>query len=387
MSGFDVIVVGVGAMGSAACYQLAKRGARVLGLEQFDIPNALGSSHGQSRMIRMAYYEHPDYVPLLRRAYELWEEQEVESGQKLLYLTGGIYIGPPEGEIVAGSLRSAQQYNLPHEFLDRKELRHRFGQFHVDESWVALYEPQAGFLVPERVISAYAQAALREGAEIHGHEQVISWKSDGRGVSVTTNIGEYRADKLVFCGGPWSSCLIRDLGMELVVTRQVLAWVWPRQPKQFALGEFPVFAVDCLDGTLHYGFPMSEDYPGFKVAHHAPGAVTDPDFVTRGQKPGDQQTFRPFLQKILPDANGPLLSMKICLYTNSPDHHFIIDRHPKYERVTIACGFSGHGFKFSSVVGEIIADLALKGQTALPAQFLQLRRFALSSPALSGRRE
>jgi sarcosine oxidase len=375
MSGFDVIVVGVGAMGSAACYQLAKRGARVLGLEQFDIPNALGSSHGQSRMIRMAYYEHPDYVPLLRRAYERWDELERESGQKLLYLTGGIYIGPLEGEIVGGSLRSARLHDLPHELLNRQELSDRFPQFHVPDEWVALHEPRAGFLVPERVITAYAQTALRAGAELHGREQVIAWKSDNRGVSVTTNVGEYHADKLLLCGGPWSSCLVQDLGVKLAVTRQVLAWVWPGQPKQFALGEFPVFAVDHLDGTLHYGFPMTEDYPGFKVAHHAPGAATDPDFVTRGEKPGDQETFRPFLRQMIPDADGPMLSMKVCLYTNSPDHHFIIDRHPLHERVTIACGFSGHGFKFASVVGEILADLALKGSTALPVQFLQLSRF------------
>jgi sarcosine oxidase len=259
--------------------------------------------------------------------------------------------------------------------LDAAELRRRFPQFHVPQDWVVVQEPAAGFLLPERVISAYTSAALRAGAELHGRERVVEWSAGDRDVVVRTDRAEYAARHLIFCGGPWSGCLIRDMGVQLVVTRQVLAWVWPREPEQFALGKLPVWAIDRLDGTLHYGFPMMDDVPGFKVAHHGPGAATDPDCVARDPQPGDEETFRPILRLMMPAADGPVLSMKVCLYTNSPDGHFIIDRHPLHERVTIACGFSGHGFKFASVVGEILADLAMSGSTRLPAQFLQLRRF------------
>jgi sarcosine oxidase len=372
---YDVIVIGVGAMGSSACYHLARRGARVLGLEQFDIPHALGSSHGQSRMIRLAYYEHPDYVPLLKRAYELWHELEAISGQKLLYLTGGLYIGPQSGELVAGSLECARRHALAHELLDRQELARRFPQFQVPGDYVALYEAQAGFLLPERVISAYAEAALRAGAQLHGREPVLDWSASARGATVRTTRGEYRADKLVFCGGAWSGRLLKDLGANLTVTRQVLGWVWPTQPDLFTLGRLPVWAIDRLDGTIYYGFPMMNDVPGFKLAHHGPLAATDPDRVARDPLPGDEETFRPVLRSMIPAADGPLLSMKVCLYTNSPDQHFIIDRHPLHDRVTIACGFSGHGFKFASVVGEILADYATSGKIALPAQFLRIDRF------------
>jgi sarcosine oxidase len=371
---YDVIVIGLGAMGSATCHQLAMRGARVLGLEQFDIPNALGSSHGSSRMIRLAYYEHPDYVPLLRRAYELWDELEAQSGQKLLHRTGGLYMGPRDGEIVGGSLRSAREHGLPHELLEPDELRRRFSQFQLPDDWVALHEPEAGFLRPEAVIAVYAGLALRGGAELHGRERVIDWKADGSGVTVTTSRGQYHANQLIFCGGPWSGKLVHDLGIEIRVTRQVLGWVWPKEPEKFALGRIPVWAIDHLDGTIHYGFPMMDDVPGFKLAHHSPGSVADPDKVARDPQPGDEETFRPILRKMIPAADGPLLSMKVCMYTNSPDGHFIIDRHPKHERVTVACGFSGHGFKFASVVGEILADLAMSGMARLPLEFLALSR-------------
>lgn len=375
VSGFDVIVVGVGAMGSSTCFHLASRGVRVLGLEQFDIPHARGSSHGQSRMIRMAYYEHPDYVPLLRRAYELWDEIEHVSGQKLLHVTGGVYMGPREGEIVGGSLQSARQHGLPHELLDRATVAERYPQFQIPDDWSALFEPRAGFLLPERTVAAYAEAALRRRAELHGHEPVIEWRATDRGVSVRTTRGEYQADHLVFCGGPWSGRLVSELGVPLVVTRQVLGWVWPKNPAFFELGRLPVWAIE-KPGGIYYGFPMMPDSPGFKLADHSFGAPTDPDRVAREVTAEDERTFRPAIQQYIPEAQGPTLAMRVCLYTHSPDHHFIIDRHPEHGRVTVACGFSGHGFKFASVVGEVLADLAMQGRTSLPVEFLGLRRFA-----------
>jgi len=372
---FDVIVIGVGAMGSAACYQLARRGVRVLGLEQFDIPHALGSSHGGSRMIRLAYYEHPDYVPLLRRSYQLWDELEADSGEKLLYRTGGLYMGPETGEIVGGALQSARQHGLAHQLLNRGEIRKSYPQFTIPEEWVAIYEPEAGFLIPEKVVATYANLAIRAGAELHGREAVTDWNASASGATVRTTRGEYHAGRLLFCGGPWTSKIVRDLGVELNVTRQVLAWVWPKKPDDFALGRLPVWAIDRLDGTIYYGFPMMNDIPGFKLAHHGPGQTTDPDHVARDPQAGDEQTFRPALRQFIPQADGPVLSMKVCLYTNTPDHHFIVDRHPAHERVTIACGFSGHGFKFASAMGEALAELMLNGATSQPTNFLGLERF------------
>ncbi len=348
----------------------------MLGLEQFDVPNALGSSLGASRMIRMAYYEHPDYVPLLRRAYELWDELEQASGQKLLHLTGGLYLGPPAGGLITGSLRAAREHHLEHELLDGGAIVERFPMFRVPPGWSGLYEARAGFLLPERVISTQAQAALRGGAELHGREPVIEWEARPDGVTVRTPKATYQAARLIFCGGAWSIRLLDGLGVTLRATRQVLGWVWPHRPDTFALGRFPVWAIDRPDGSIYYGFPMmsNSDMPGLKVAWHGTGPETDPDRVIRHELPGDEESFRPALTQYLPDADGPLLALRTCLYTNSPDHHFIIDRHPLHDNVTIACGFSGHGFKFASVIGELLADLALEGKTALPAEFLRLGR-------------
>ena len=371
----DVIVVGVGTMGAAACAELARRGAKVLGVEQFDIPHALGAHHGRSRMFRLAYFEHPDYVPLLKRAFNLWKRLEKTSGVKVFHVTGGVYLGRPDGDTVGKSAASAERHGLDHALLDPAERLGRFPQFTLPDDYAALYEPTAGFVVPELAVGAMASEALRHGAELHGREAVLDWSSDASGVRVRTDRAEYRAEKLVFAAGAWSSRLVRNLGVPLIVTRQTLGWFAPRDPAPFRYGEFPVWAFDAPDGSLYYGFPILPDHPGFKIARHQPGPPTDPDTVIRTPLPGDESDLRAALVKHIPDADGPLLSLIVCFYTNSPDSHFIIDRHPMHERVTIACGFSGHGFKFAPVVGEILADLAMHGKTTLPAQFLGLPRF------------
>ena len=375
---FDVIVVGVGAMGAAACWMLARRGVRVLGLEQFDLPHTRGSSHGYSRVTRTAYYEHPDYVPLLRRAHALWAELEQESGERILDLVGGLYLGPIDGPLVGGSRRAARQHALAHELLDRATVAARFPQFAVPDDWVAMLEPDAGFLRPELAISALANCALRRGAAIHGHEEVLSWHEHAAHVSVTTTRGSYEAERLIFTAGAWNGQLLRDLAVELVVTRQVLGWVWPRNWRSFQLGTLPIWMIDRLDGSVYYGFPMITQSPGLKVALHAPLRPTDPNQVSREILPGDEETFREGLRRFLPNADGPLLALRTCLYTNTPDGHFIIDRHPAHSRVFVAAGFSGHGFKFASVIGETLADLATTGKTQLPVGFLGLGRFNVS---------
>ncbi len=381
---YDIIVVGVGAMGSAACFQLARRGVRVLGLEQFDIPHALGSSHGVSRMIRLAYYEHPDYVPLLLRAYELWDELEHASGQKLLHVTGGLYMGRADCELVAQSALAARQHQLAHELLDHSQVASRFPQFRLPSDHVGLFEPRAGFLSPEKVVASYARAAIEAGAEIHGREPVRNWECNSSGVRVRTDAGEYHADKIVFTAGAWTDKLVRDLGVQLVVTRQVMLWFSPpREHAIYELGQMPVWAIDRPAGGLYYGFPISPDDVGLKLACHAPGTPTDPDAVARNPQPGDVDEVHDALRNYLPGfAQSSLLSQRVCLYTTSPDQHFIIDEHPKHRgRVVLACGFSGHGFKFASVVGEILADLSTRGRTGCPVEFLRLDRLSPSDPA------
>jgi sarcosine oxidase len=372
---YDVIVIGLGAMGSAACYHLAKRGARVLGLEKFDIPHSQGSSHGFSRAIRSTYYEDPDYVPLVTRAFAMWQELEAETGQKLMHVTGALYMGPLGGEVVGGSLLSARKYNLPHELMDRATLGQRYPQFRVPDDFVGLLEQNAGFIHPEKAVAAHALQAMRSGAELHGREAVTGWTAEAGGVSVTTDRGTYHGAQLLFCGGAWTDKLVRDLGVPLVVTRQVLAWFWPKNPDLFQLGRIPVWALDRLDGTTHYGFPMMADNPGFKLAHHNRGLTSDPDTVERSPLPGDEEDCRRALRENIPEAEGPLLALRVCMYTNTPDLNFIVDRHPHHERVTLACGFSGHGFKFATVMGEVLADLTTAGQTAHPIGFLGLARF------------
>jgi sarcosine oxidase len=372
----DVIVVGVGAMGSATCWHLAKRGARVLGIEQHDVPHALGSSGGHSRLIRLAYYEHPDYVPLLRRAYALWDEIERESGRTLLHETGGLYLGRERESFVAESLRAAQRHDLPHEMLDRDQIGARFPQFRVPEDHVGFFEPGAGALLSEDAIAAFAAAARQRGAEIHTREAVVEWRRDDAGVTVRTDRATHRAAHVVFCAGAWTDRLLRDLGVPLVVTRQVMGWVAPRDPAPFALGTFPCWAIQNDDGSLHYGMPILPDAAGLKIAHHGRGPATDVASVDRTPRATDEDDFRPALRRLLPAADGPLAAMRVCLYTGSPDSHFVVDRHPRERRATIACGFSGHGFKFASVIGEALADLSTRGATELPIGFLGFRRFA-----------
>ena len=383
---FDTIVIGAaGAMGSAACYHLAKRGQRVLGLDQFPIAHDRGSSHGFSRMIRMCYYEHPDYVPLLRRAYTLWRELESASGERLLFTPGGVYMGREDSDAVAGSLRAAVQHMLPHEMLSRRELAARFPQFHVPDDFVALFEPVAGWLAPERVIRAHAQLAAAHGATIKPGERVESWDADGTGVRVRTSTAEYRAESLVIAAGVWANRVIGDLAVPIIPTRQVLGWFTPRDPEPFHKPDAPVWAMKTPadspgGGDLFYGFPATSEAPGgtssVKVARHAQGTLIDPDRDGREPLRSDEDDIRPFLQTFLPGADGPVAELRICMYENSPDSHFIIDRHPKHANVVIAAGFSGHGFKFASVVGEVLADLATRGQTDHEIGFLGLRRFA-----------
>jgi sarcosine oxidase len=325
-------------------------------------------------------------VPLLRRAYQLWHELEEASGRKLLHQTGGLYVGAPESGLVAGSLQASRDHGLDHELLDQEQLARRYPQFNLPESYIGFWDPHAGLLLSEHAVSTHAELALRCGAELHGHEPVTSWTAGAGGVTVATPKGEYRAGRVVFCGGAWSDRLVSDLGVPLRVTRQVLGWLWPREPERFQLGTLPVWAVEDEKADFYYGFPMMAGALGLKVAHHWQAGETDPDHVVREPIAGDEEDFRPAVRRFLPGADGPLLGLTVCLYTNTPDSHFVVDSHPEHKNVTLACGFSGHGFKFASVMGEALADLALEGNSRLPMDFLALKRFDKDAVGISASR-
>lgn len=375
---FDVIVAGVGAMGAAACFHLARRGARVLGLERLGIPHELGSSGGHTRLIRLAYYEHPDYVPLLHRAYHNWRELESSVGTKLLHETGAVYIGPPDGHLVAGSLQAARAHGIEHEMLSPAEVVERCGPFEVPDGFAAFYEPTGGFLLAQESIASYAELALARGAELHAAEAMQSWSAGANGVEVTTDHGSYAADRLVVTAGAWSEQALGELGVELTVTRQAMVWLWPNDPDRFRLGNFTCWGIE--DDTpgfrgIYYGFPIVPGQPGLKLAHHAPGEEATAEHMDRLPRKEDAHTVDDVLTKFLPLAKGSVINIKLCMYTMSPDEHFIVDVHPEHSNVVFGCGFSGHGFKFASVIGEVLADLALDSRSDLPIEFMSLKRF------------
>ncbi len=378
---YDVIVLGVGSMGSAACYHLASRGFKVLGIEQFDIPHDQGSHAGQSRIIRKAYFEHPDYVPLLERAYQNWKSLEEETGAKIYTRTGLFYLGKPDSAIIKGVKEASKLYHVPVEELTPAQSVTRFPQFVVPAGFQSLYEPEAGFVTPERAILAFTEAAMAKGAVIKTKERIQGWKSNKDGIEVTTSSGTFKAGKIIITAGAWTSKLIK-LPTTLKVTRQTVAWLKPKDPARFALGHFPCWIHEDPAKGSFYGFPVlpTAQYGGpigLKLAHHYPQAEVDPDQVNRDIPPAHIDELKVFLKTYMPEAEGEPFSVKSCLYTYSKDENFIIDHLPGYDgAVTFACGFSGHGFKFASVVGEILADLALNGQTSLPAGFLGLKRFS-----------
>ena len=377
MNRYDVIVVGLGGMGSATAYHLARRGKRVLGLEQFDLLHTQGSSHGQTRIIRLAYHEHPSYVPLLQRAYELWHDLEGDAGEELLITTGCLEGGPEDGRVFQGSLEAARQHGLPHEVLDGQELRRRFPGFAgIDDAMHAVLQPDGGFLLAERTILAHVNGALNAGAELRFREAMRGWEptADG-GVRVSTERGTYEADRLVLCAGAWARSVLPRLHALAVPERQVLAWFTPLRRELFTPERLPVFLIDVPEGHF-YGFPV-HDIPGFKVGlyHHfrEPMDPADPD---RSVRADDEAALRAFTERYLPDAAGPTVMLVACLFTNSPDEHFLLDRLPDAPQVSLFAGESGHGYKFASVVGEILADLAIEGSTRHDIGLFRLDRFA-----------
>jgi len=368
---YDAIVVGVGGMGSAALYHLARRGKRVLGIERFDIPHEHGSSHGLTRIIRQAYFEHPSYVPLVRRAYELWRELEAEAGEQLLYVTGAVEGGP---RIFEGVVRSSIEHALPFEELDGAEVSRRFPAYRLPPDLPVVYQRDGGFVLPERCIEAHVAGALARGAEVRTGERVLEWSAERDGIRVRTERGEVEGERLVLTAGAYSQEVARLAPGMVVAQRQVLGWLEPSRPELFAPERFPVFNLALEEGHV-YGFP-AHGVPGFKIGYYDyEGAKGDPESIPREPRPADEVPLRRFAERYFPDGAGPVLDLKTCLFELSPDEHFLIDRHPETELAVVGAGFSGHGFKFCSVVGEILADLTLEGETLHDIGFLRLSRF------------
>lgn len=371
---FDCIVIGVGGMGSSTLYNLAKRGRRVLGLEQFDIPHAEGSSHGVNRIIRLAYYEHPSYVPLLRRAYELWSEIESVTGEQLLYKTGSIDTAPSGHEVFEGSLESCLLHDIPHRVLNHAQINEEFPGYQLPPGHMGLLQGDGGFVLSERSIVAYANAAMSTGAEIHAREVVSGWEPDQGGVRVFTDRGEYTAERLVITAGAWTSGMVPILDDLAVPERQVLAWLQPIDGSLYTPEVFPVFNA-YFDEGRYYGFPV-HGIPGFKVGrYHHLEEVIDPDFAIKTVDSEDEAVLRSAVERYFPKANGTTMTLKTCMFTNTPDEHFIVDLLPANSQVVVAAGFSGHGFKFASVIGEILADLAINGETEHNIDLLKIDRF------------
>ncbi|ORM23929.1 N-methyl-L-tryptophan oxidase [Williamsia sp. 1135] len=373
---YDVIVLGLGGMGSAAAYHLAARGRRVLGLERFTPAHDQGSSHGGSRIIRQSYFEDPAYVPLLLRSYELWEKLKRDSGIDVYSVTGGLFMGPAEPTTFSGSLRASEQWDLAHEVLTDREVHRRFPAFDPPAGHMALYESMAGFARPEATVQAHINLAHNAGADLHFGEPVTSWSDSGDGVVVTTEAGTYRAAHVVVCPGAWAPKILSDIGIPIRIERQVMYWIDPVAGSAPMEGG-PIYIHETDGVEQIYGFPPI-DGPGggAKVAFFRKGEDCTPETIDRTVYPHEIEAMVERVGRLLPGLTGSVLDTATCMYSTTPDENFVIARHPGHHNVTVACGFSGHGFKFVPVVGEILADLAIDGATDHPIALFDPKRLA-----------
>jgi sarcosine oxidase len=375
MSGSHIAVIGLGATGSAALYQLARRGVRATGLEQFDLGHDRGSSHGPTRIFRLAHFENASYVPLLRRAYTLWRDLETAARQQLVSLTGIVEIGSPDGELVKGTLAAARRYDLPHEVLDATALMRRSAAYRLPREFIAVWQPDGGIIEAERAVKTEIRLAQDAGALVRMREKVLAIEPTSQSVRIVTDRAAFNADGAIIAAGPWLNALLPNLDLPLRITRQVVGWFEPNDAAQFSPQRFPVFLLESHHG-IHYGFP-TYGTKGVKVSkHHHADETIEPDSCERRVTQQDEALIRAPLAQYLPGANGRLLDAQTCLYTMTPDDTFIVDRMPGFPHVVIASPCCGRGFKFSPVIGEIVADLITAGTTANDISQFRLQRFA-----------
>lgn len=371
---FEAAVIGLGAMGSAALYHLARRNLRAVGFERFSTGHERGSSHGATRIIRLGYFEHPSYVPLLRRAYALWRDLEDASGRSLMTITGIAEIGRDDSELVQGTLASSRQHDLPHTILDAAQMMRRYPAFRLPPDFISVLQPDGGYLEAEAAVQAHLDLARDAGAAIHHNRRVLAIEPKGDAVRVITESGPVEAATAIVSAGPWLKTLLPGLAADLKVTRQAVLWTEPQNRDLLLPDRFPVFMIETERG-IHYGFPLHGDN-GVKIAkHHHENEAVDPESYDRQVNADDERIVRSVIAEYLPAANGKLLTAKTCLYTMSPDEHFILDRLPGAPQIIVASPCSGHGFKFAPVIGETLADLAASGHTKNDISRFQLKRF------------
>lgn len=375
MRSFDVAVLGVGGIGSAACFHLARAGLRVLGIEQFSIPHSRGSSHGVTRILREGLHENETYVPMVRRAVELWRELEKLSGTQLFYQTGSLDAGLPNSAIVVGSLSSCKQWDIAHRVYTSAEVRRHYPVIQLYDDMMAVFQPRSGFVLAEASITAHVNAAGERGAEIHGHEKLVSWERVKSGFVVETNRDRYEAGQLILTLGAWAAKLAGH-GVRVRPERTVLGWFQPvNNTASFLPGALPVWIIDSPDGGHFYGLPIF-GIPGFKLGRLSRDLPeVDPDAPLRRPDSDDERDLRQFLEKHFPAANGPVLSMQTAFFEHSPDRHFIIGELPDTRGAWVMAGLSGHGFKYASALGELAKDLVVGGKSTYDLRPFRLERF------------
>ena len=375
---FDVAVIGLGAMGSAALSHLAARGIKAIGLDAYFPAHAMGSSHGDSRLIRLGYFEDPSYVPLLQSAYSNWRALEARSRSEVLTITGVLQIGAPDSKIVTGTRASCEMHGLAYEELDQAAMKARFPVFSLDADEIALLDPQGGYIRPEAAVMGYLKLAAEDGAVLHFGERVTAIEPDDTGVTITSAIGSYRAAKVVVATGSWIAELVPQLKDHAVPIRQVVAWYQPRDGFVTQPQRMPVFLRDEGDDGSYFGFPVI-GVDGVKIGRHAHfREPIDPNQPNPPVNDADTALLDAFIARRLPTAGGLRVNAITCRYTMLPSEDFLIDQLPGDPRIVVASPCSGHGFKFTSVIGEILADLALEGGTALPIaafSFAKMDRF------------
>lgn len=386
MQTFDAIVLGVGGVGSAVLYQLAQRGVRAIGIDRFNPPHDRGSTHGHTRVIRRAYFEHPDYVPLLAESYDLWRSLEQLSGKHLYHEVGLIEIGPPDGVVVPGVLRAAAEHNLNVQSLTSAEIAERWPGLRTVGEVAGVFEPRAGYLLVEDCVAAHLTLAQAAEASLMLDTVAHNWRATDGEVRVETDRGTVTASRLVITAGPWAAQVLNDIAIPLAVRRKSLFWFGTASRHYEASAGFPVFLFEVPSSSesavgghhtssVFYGFPKIDDR-GVKFAEHSGGEnVDDPLTVNREMNPGELQRLNDARSQWLPGVSDRVTDHAVCLYTMSPDEHFIVDRHPMHANVSFAAGLSGHGFKFAPVLGKALADLAVDGKTTSQIEFLSLKRF------------
>ena len=375
MQSFDVAIVGLGATGSAAAWHLAERGLRVLGLDRHTPPHHYGSSHGHARIIREAYFEHPQYVPIVQRAYRLWDTLAAAAHADLVTRTGGLMIGPQDGSLVSGAMRSAQLHDLPCALWSSAEVRARVPALYPADDMVALWEPRAGVLFPERCVETMLGAARAHGATLVYETAVAGWQADSSGVTIATSFQDYRAGRVILAGGPWMPELLQTLRLPLAIERAVQYWFRPSADRELGGPDrLPIFIMEYARERLLYGLPDTGH--GVKIAKHHQGERTTADTVRRQVGDDERAEMHALVQQWLPRVAGPLVESTVCLYTNTPDRDFILDYHPAHRQVIVASPCSGHGFKFASAIGEILADLALERTPEFDLTPFRATRFA-----------